>query len=50
MQPNKLQAVDENEHEHNGKSNDADPHSLNDDVPLRLRYGSVPSSPRSDST
>lgn len=50
MQPNKLQAVDEDEHEHTGKSNDADPHSLNDDVPLRQRYGSVPSSPRSDST
>ena len=50
MQSSKLQAVDEDEHEHTGKSNDAVPHSLNDDVSLRQRYGSVPSSPRIDST
>ena len=50
MQSNTLQSVDEDEHEHDGRSDDAGPRSLNDDVPLRQRYGSVPSSPKSNST
>lgn len=48
MQSNALQAVDEDEHEHehDGMRGDAGLHSLDDDVPLRQRYGSVPGSPK----